>query len=65
MADDKMCKNPHKYLLNDANGDDDDNDDEYGDCSEVIILSQYCIHQFIISLLVAFWRYNLGIITKK
>ena len=37
MADDNNITNinPHKYLLNDADGGDDDNDDEGGDCSEM------------------------------
>ena len=34
MADDKF-KNPHKDLLNVADGGGDDNDDEDGDCSEI------------------------------
>ena len=38
--------NPHKDLMNDADGGDDDNDDEDGDCSEIwinnIILWQVC-----------------------
>ena len=33
MADDNKFKNPHKYLLNDSDSGDDDNDEEDGDCS--------------------------------
>ena len=34
LADDHS-KKPHKDLLNDADGGDDENDDEDGDCSEI------------------------------
>ena len=32
MADDNKFENPHTDLLNDADGDNDDNDDEDGYC---------------------------------
>ena len=35
MTDHNEFKNPHDDLLNDADGGDDDNDDEDGDCSEI------------------------------
>ena len=31
MADNNKCKNPHKHLLNDADGGDDDNDNDDDD----------------------------------
>ena len=35
MPDDNKLKTPHKDLLNDTDGGDDDNDDEDADCSEI------------------------------
>ena len=62
MADDNTFKNPHKNLLNHADGGDDDNDDE--DCSEIkkknIIPWQLCsLNNYFL------FHYVLAIILKK
>ena len=52
IAYENKCQNPHKDLLNLANGGDDDNDDKYGDCSDIwinyIILWQLRLLLFIV-----------------